>query len=111
MSDISCLHCHQTKAQVKANKTFCATVDYYGDCMDAWPQHRWKDWSDKELNALGVLPEHYGKYRRCNVHDFNLIDCTHQGIQHHTLPDDDYLPDYVCVRCWADARETGNPNA
>ena len=34
MSDISCLHCYQTKAQVKANKTYCATVDYYGDCTD-----------------------------------------------------------------------------
>ena len=108
MSDVECLHCGQTKGEVKANQTYCATVDYFGECIDDWPQHRWRDWSDKDLKDLGVLPEHYEKYRRFNVADFQFIDCTHRGLEHKTLQDDDILPDYVCVGCWADTRDKEN---
>lgn len=111
MTDLECLHCGQTAGEVKENQTFCATVDYYGECQDEWPKHRWKDWSDKTLTDIGILPEHFDKYRRFNVADFQFIDCAHRGREHTTMQDDDIAPDWLCVACWADTRDKEAGNA
>lgn len=55
-SDQECLHCDQTRAVVKANGYYCATVGHDWECQEEWPRHRWADWTDKELAGMGVLP-------------------------------------------------------
>jgi len=104
----TCLQCGETRATVKANNYYCATVDYYGECIDAWPRHRWADWTDTELSRLRVLPEHMDKYRRYNVRYLvEFIDCTHQGHEHTPWDGDpdDGPPPHICVGCWADIRK------
>ena len=103
----TCLQCGQTRAAVKANNWHCAIVSYDGECQEDWPTHRWADWSDKALRSLGIKIEHFHKYRRTNVADFQFIDCAHTGSEHvfNTEGNDMLPPDYVCMRCWTDTRE------
>lgn len=103
----TCLQCGETRAVVKANNYYCATVDYYGECQEEWARHRWADWTDTELARINILPEHMNKYRRINGADFQFIDCTHRGRDHTPWDGnpDDGPPPYVCIGCWADTRE------
>ena len=107
----SCLQCGQTREQVKANGTYCATVDHYGECQDGWPRHRWRDWSDAELARLRILPEFMELYRRTDVDDFQFIDCEHQGREHKPWDEPDGPPEWVCVGCWKDLRKVGGQDA
>lgn len=109
----TCLQCDQTRATVKANDYYCATVDYYGECQEEWPRHRWADWTDTELARLGVLPEFMHLYRRHNERDLlQFIDCTHRGREHTPWDGnpDDGPPPYVCIACWTDTRMNGENN-
>ena len=101
----TCLQCGETRAAVKAHGYFCATVDYYGECQDEWPRHRWADWSNAELSRLGILPEFMGLYRRHNIESFRFIRCDHQGREHKPGDKELGIPDHICVGCFTDIRE------
>jgi len=47
-----CLHCGQTREEIKKYKTFCATVTYEGETDCEWPRHRFKPYTAKELAAM-----------------------------------------------------------
>lgn len=109
-SDQECLQCGQTRAVVKANGYYCATVDYYGECQDEWPRHRWTDWTDEELAGLGILTKFAHLYRRMNVAEVQYINCTHQGREHTPWDGNpaEGPPPYVCIGCWTDTRKNGD---
>ena len=47
-----CVFCNQTKDSIKANKLYCAGVDSYtGECTWERDRHRFKPFSEKELEA------------------------------------------------------------
>ena len=55
-----CLHCDQTKAEIKQNQTICGIVSgyEYQELTDEWPAHRWVDWKDHELpDSSGLSSE------------------------------------------------------
>lgn len=101
----TCLQCHQSRKEVKANNTYCATVDYFGECQEEWERHHWRDWSDAELRQIRVLPEFMGLYRRTSIEDLQFVDCSHQGREHTPWDGDDGPPPYICVGCWHDLRK------
>lgn len=98
----NCLNCGEHRETVKRHGYHCATVDYFGECHEEWPRHRWADWTDKELAKLGILPEHMDKYRRVNGGDMQFIDCSHQGRKHTQYsgePGTGPGPN-ICIACW-----------
>ena len=104
----TCLHCGETRAAVKANGLYCATVDGYGECSEEWPRHRWADWNDRELAAWGVLPQFMHLHRRDDERDLQFLDCTHLGKEHrpgNPAEDECDPPAHICVCCWADLNE------
>lgn len=107
-----CLHCGQSKAEVKANNTYCAAVDHYGECQEEWDRHQWRDWSDAELRRLRILPEFMGLYRRTSIDNLQFVDCTHMGREHTPWDGnpDDGPPPYICIGCWTDTRKNGETN-
>ena len=101
MSDQYCLQCGESRAAVKREGIFCADVASDGEPVYEWDRHRWRDWTDKELSNVGILPEHYDKYRRAEVYDFNFINCADQGREH--IPFEESAR--VCCVCWHDITE------
>lgn len=77
MADDVCLQCEQSRAEVKANKTFCGLVEgyEYQELVAEWDRHHWRDWSDKELAGMGVLPEAFDKHRRTTATAMPWIPC------------------------------------
>jgi hypothetical protein len=64
-----CLQCGESEAAIRASQRrgdplYCAIVDYWGECEADWPRHRFRDTTDAELKAWGVLPRYWYKYRR-----------------------------------------------
>lgn len=51
MNDV-CLQCGQNREAIKRRKTFCATVTYEGETDCEWSRHRYKPYSQKELDAM-----------------------------------------------------------
>lgn len=98
MSDQYCLQCGESRAAVKRERLCCATVGYEGEAHDEWDRHRWRDWTDKELASIGVLPEHYDKYRRAKEDDLNFINCRDKGREH--IPLEEWPR--ACCACWHD---------
>lgn len=65
-----CLQCNESQGAIRASQRegdpiYCAAVDYEGDVLWEMPQHRFRDWTDRELiDVWRVLPEHVNLYRR-----------------------------------------------
>lgn len=72
-----CLHCDQTKAQVRRDNTICGIEGgyEYRELEAEWPHHRWADWTDRELDSAGVKPEAFDRHRRTLALDFQWIGC------------------------------------
>ncbi|AWN07699.1 hypothetical protein HOT31_gp028 [Microbacterium phage Hendrix] len=75
----TCLHCQQTRAEVKANQTYCATLTTgeYTEVDQEWPRHRWADWGNIALLAAGIKPEYFNLYRRASQWDLEWAACEH----------------------------------
>lgn len=114
VDELVCLQCGQTRTEVKENKTFCATVDYFGHTDQDWDRHRWADCSDRELDRAGIKPEAYEKHRRTNVNTLTWVDCddTKRG---HAPADEEAVggmwADRVgqCIYCGKDLTTLSNP--
>lgn len=98
MSSEYCLQCGESRAAVERERIFCTAGGHAGEPDYEWDRHRWRDWTDKELAAVGVLPEHYDKYRDVQAHDLVLINCHDRGREHIPLEEDER----VCWACWHD---------
>ena len=105
MSDntTECLKCGETRGAVRNEGLICGSVDYFGDLMDEYGDHRWADWNDNDLRGQGILPEYFHLYRRTNMLELAYVPCEHQG-KGHVFSDDGLPPKGICVRCWADTR-------
>lgn len=113
-----CLQCGETREVVKAKGYTCATLSGYEtvEVDEEWDQHHWRDWSDSELDRIGVSPHRRGENRRTSWVNMEFVVresiCDQQG---HVYPEDtddaDSLyfgePKDLCVRCYT---RTGGSN-
>ena len=109
----NCLQCGQTRAEVKANDTFCATVTGYEviETNDEWERHHWRDWSDAELRRHGIEPSLWNAHRRTDIYGlefpFRESICIREG---HSEPVPDYWDEHTCPCCYVNLtkqREAG----
>ena len=107
MTNQHCLQCGESRAAVKREGLYCADVAYDGEPAYEWDRHRWRDWTDKELARVGILPEHYDKYRRAEVYDLNFINCADKGREHIPFEESER----VCCACWHDITKKETTNA
>ncbi|AOZ64637.1 hypothetical protein SEA_CHUBSTER_86 [Arthrobacter phage Chubster] len=96
-----CLHCGQTRGQVRAEGNGCATVDYEGHCQEDWPQHRWADWKPEEIpNYIKTEAKH--KYVRWNIATLQYAACE-DTIKGHVYPvtdeDKSFFQAGRCIFC------------
>lgn len=79
----TCLQCGQSREEVRANDTYCATVSGYEyEEVDAeWDRHHWRDWSDAELRGY-ILPEFFEQHRRDSMQDLGYAPCDHTERGH-----------------------------
>lgn len=66
-----CLYCGEPQDAVRSSQRsgdpiYCAGDFSYEYDEPGWvnPRHRFRDWTDGELEEMGVFPEYYGRYRR-----------------------------------------------
>lgn len=109
MSDVAkdcCLQCGKSREHVKDYfNSACATETGY-ECiegLDEWPKHHWRDWSDKQLAAIGVLPEAFDRHRRDSIYDLEYVVCDdtvrgHTPASATTNPEWGYKPGQ-CMGC------------
>lgn len=113
MSDLECLQCGQTKALVKREGTYCATVEGYEyvETRDEWERHHWRDWSNTELERHGLHPSLWDENRRTNVYDLEFpARASHCMENGHTYPKPwhppmakwklDAFPADLCMCCY-----------
>lgn len=85
MAEPRCLHCDQTRAQIKANQTICGTVSGYEyvELDEEWPRHHWNDWTNKRLARFGIRPEAFERHRRTQITQFQWAACDDTVQGHH----------------------------
>lgn len=103
-AELACLHCGQTKAEIKRNETFCGIVSgyEYRELEAEWPRHRWADWRDTELDRMGILPEAYDRHRRESVMTTQYVACadTKRGHVYPRKEDAEFgIPEDQCWAC------------
>lgn len=111
-----CLQCGQTRAQVRADDAPCATEEgyEYREVRDEWPQHHWRDWSDKMLAAHRIKPGFFDVHRRDDIYALPYAPCEHTTDGHLPSASDEWWDDehrddprYLmrrkgeCIRCGA----------
>lgn len=87
-----CLQCGKSREQVRDYfDRPCATATGYEtvETLDEWERHHWRDWSDRELDAAGILPEFYDQHRRDDVYALQYAPCEHQKAGHMYPRDSD----------------------
>lgn len=112
-----CLHCGQTKAQIKSEQTICGIEGgyEYRELEYEWPHHRWADWRDAELAAQGVKPEAFDRHRRASITTMQWIDCEDTVSGHAPATTED-LPGLAtrighCILCGREAQAIANPSS
>lgn len=110
-TDRTCLFCGISEAEVlhtqsKEGYTLGCGVESNTengfDYEELSPRHRWKSWSDNEIQKLGVVPEKYDTYRRKTVFNIQYSPCLDQirGHQYATGAPEDYgLEEGQCWSC------------
>lgn len=91
--DRRCLHCDETKASIKSQGiVLCGIVKgyYEPELSDEWPNHRWRDWTDRDLDQWGILPEAYEKHRRTLVRHLEWVGCEDTKRGHMLATEADY---------------------
>ncbi|MFJ4168369.1 hypothetical protein ACIPY3_02550 [Paenarthrobacter sp. NPDC089714] len=98
-----CLHCDQTKEEIRKNETICGIVSgyEYQELIEEWPKHRWADWKDHELPPI-IRTEFRHLHRRTQVTQFEWLPCEHTTIGHkypETIEDLEYFDAGRCIFC------------
>lgn len=104
----TCLQCGQTRAEVKANNTYCATVTGYEvvETLDEWDRHHWRDWSDKELERHGLDPSMWDANRRTGIYDLEWpARESHCLLNGHREPNPEWFGADICPVCYVNFRE------
>lgn len=86
-----CLQCGKSREEVKKPFNWpCATESGYEviETLDEWDRHHWRDWSDNDLGAAGILPEFYDEHRRDNIYTLPYAECEHH-VRGHVFPSED----------------------
>lgn len=94
-----CLQCDETKASIKAERiAVCGIVSgyYEPELTDEWPRHRWKDWTDRELDRMGIKPEAYEKHRRTLVRHLEWVGCEDTKRGHAPATEESDWEDFGC---------------
>lgn len=103
MNAIRCLHCDQTRAQIKTNNTICGTETGYEyiELDEEWPRHRWGNWTDKNLAGFGILPDAFDRYRRIQITQVQWIGCADTTTGHAYAREDNEWGDLKdrCFGC------------
>lgn len=101
----TCLHCGETRAWAKVPGRICGIESgyEYRKLEHEWPRHRWANWTDKELDYMGVKPEAFEKHRRTDALTFQWIACDDTVRGHHPATAD-CVPDFAseigqCIAC------------
>lgn len=116
--DRHCLHCDETKASLKREGiALCGIVSgyYEPELTDEWPRHRWADWTDRELDRMGIRPEAYDKHRRTLILHMEWVGCEDTKRGH--VPSDGSAEDFEflgvrkgqCIAC-GKKPEPGDPS-
>lgn len=90
--DRHCLHCDETKASIKRQGiVLCGIVEgyYEPELTEDWPTHRWRNWTDRELDQAGVRPEAYDKHRRTLIRHLEWVACEDLKRGHVLATEDD----------------------
>lgn len=105
-----CLQCGETREAVKANGYTCATLSGYEtvEVDEEWDRHHWRDWSDSELDRIGVSPHRRDENRRTVWRDMEFVVlqsiCDQQGHVYESTDDPDSyhfgVPKDLCIRCY-----------
>lgn len=66
---ILCLQCGEDYETIRTSQRsrspiYCAIVAWDGEVEADWSRHRFRPWTDDQLDRWGVAREHYGEYRR-----------------------------------------------
>lgn len=75
--DPTCLQCGERRSKVRAESLFCCTISGYEtpEVDQEWERHRWRDWTDRQLDAAGIKPEVFDKHRRTLAGHLQWVDC------------------------------------
>jgi hypothetical protein len=71
------LQCGQARSTVRAERLFCCTLSR-GEVTEIdqeWEHHRWRDWTDTDLDRAGIKPAAYDKHRRTDIGVLPWVDC------------------------------------
>lgn len=88
-----CLHCDETKATLRRQGiTMCGIEGgyEYRELIEEWPHHRWRDWTDAELDRWGIRPEAFEKHRRTPETHMQWVGCEDTKRGHILATEDDY---------------------
>lgn len=100
----TCLQCGESHGAVRAERLFCATVSAWEtvETEDEWERHRWADWSDRELDLFGIVPDAYDRHRRTPLLHMQWVACEDhkRGHVYAGPPADQFdLPQGQCWGC------------
>lgn len=101
----TCLQCGESREAVKAERLYCATLTGYEtpEVDEEWERHHWRDWSDAELERMGIHPTLREANRRTLAQDLQFVRGQSVCLtrEQHVIDTTDMgPPDYVCVVCW-----------
>lgn len=105
----TCLQCGKTRAEVRDPYDWpCATATGYEvvETLDEWDRHHWRDWSDKELENAGILPEFFDEHRRDNVYELPYAPCDHH-VRGHNFPSENVYFGEFLVEAKGQCRDCG----
>lgn len=112
---IRCLQCCEARQAVRAQGLHCALMSggEQPEVGDEWERHRWRSWTDAEMESLGIHPDLFETNRRTQVHElvWAVVEsqCLREGHEMPT-PEETAGPDAVslpgrCTRCHAPLEE------
>lgn len=118
VADPDCLQCGEKRSRARSESLFCCTVSVgeQTEVDQEWEHHRWADWTDRELDRVGIKAAAYDKHRRTAATLLSWVDCDDTKIGHSPADEDAVGAMWVdrigqCLRCgqMSDARP-GKPS-
>jgi len=61
MEEKTCIQCGMSQSRIKKEQLICGTLSYEGELDEEWPRHKFKPYTQKELEAIRSDEEAYVK--------------------------------------------------